>query len=336
MGALYTHTNRGAIVLTPAIYNADHQNHIDNGDAAHLGGFSANVTQMQSVTDPGALGSESLAASIADEIGRIRFALARIVGGSKKWYEAPAVDLSSALAGYIYGLKLSNGTDATNDIDIAVGAAAADTGGIITLASGITKRLDAAWAVGTGNGGLDTGSVANGTYHMYLIERVDTAVVDAIFSLSVSGPALPANYTLSRRIGSIVRAGGTILGFKQFGDEFRLATSVQDVNVTSVSSGAVNRILLSIPAGLEVEANFLASASDSGGNTRNLFLSYPGESDAANGIILRSALGVVNFAPARIRTDTNRQVQTNLGGTGGAGAITLVTRGWIDNRGRLG
>ncbi len=58
---------------------------------------------------------------------------------------------------------LSNNADATNDIDIAVGEAASDgaTPFLMTLASSITKRLDAAWSVGTGNGGLDTGSIAN-------------------------------------------------------------------------------------------------------------------------------------------------------------------------------
>jgi hypothetical protein len=60
------------------------------------------------------------------------------------------------------GLILSNNvTDATNDIDIAAGVATAYDGTYwrpFELTSAITKRLDAAWAVGTGNGGLDTGS----------------------------------------------------------------------------------------------------------------------------------------------------------------------------------
>lgn len=65
----------------------------------------------------------------------------------------------------IYGLTLSNnGTDAVNDIDIAAGRCSqlSDAAPLV-LASTLTKRLDAAWAVGSGNGGRDTGSIADGT-----------------------------------------------------------------------------------------------------------------------------------------------------------------------------
>jgi hypothetical protein len=36
--------------------------------------------------------------------------------------------------------------------------------------------------VGSAAGGLDVGTIANGTYHVYLIKRPDTLVVDALFS----------------------------------------------------------------------------------------------------------------------------------------------------------
>ncbi len=90
------------------------------------------------------------------------------------------------IKGYLFGLTLSNNaSDATNDIDIAPGVCADTTGAVrMALASSITKRLDAAWTVGTGNGGLDQGSIANATYHKHLIMRSDSGVVDAIYSLS--------------------------------------------------------------------------------------------------------------------------------------------------------
>ena len=46
-------------------------------------------------------------------------------------------------------------------------------------------------------------AIANTDYYVYLIKRVDTDVVDAIFSASATAPTLPTNYTLFRRIGSI-------------------------------------------------------------------------------------------------------------------------------------
>jgi len=88
--------------------------------------------------------------------------------------------------GHIGGLKLSNNaSDATNDIDIAPGEARDKTNARgMVLSSGITKRLDATFTAGTGNGGLDQGVIANATYHVHLIENPTTVATDAIFSLS--------------------------------------------------------------------------------------------------------------------------------------------------------
>lgn len=92
----------------------------------------------------------------------------------------------AAFSGLLFGLKLSNSTgDATNDTQLDPGIAIDSTQTeFMQLASAIIKQLDAAWAVGSNAGGLDQGSIANGTYHKHLIKRVDTGVVDAIYSLS--------------------------------------------------------------------------------------------------------------------------------------------------------
>jgi hypothetical protein len=113
--------------------------------------------------------------------------------------------------GHIYGLTLTtNSTDATNDVDIAAGEAASDdtAPALITLASAITKRFDTAWAVGTNQGGLDTGSVGNSRYAIWAIKRPDTGVVDVLSSLSFTAPTMPANYTQKALIGEFTRAGG--------------------------------------------------------------------------------------------------------------------------------
>jgi len=86
MPALYTITTRASgTILTAAIYNADHQNHVNNGDAAHLGGFSSNTSQMRTQVNPGDVGSESLAISISDELARIRYMIA-LQRGTTFWY----------------------------------------------------------------------------------------------------------------------------------------------------------------------------------------------------------------------------------------------------------
>jgi hypothetical protein len=151
--------------------------------------------------------------------------------GSGNWrcasYSRASGSSLRASTGYLYGLTISNNvSDATNDIDIAAGEAASDaaTPLLLVLGSSLTKRLDAAWAAGTGNGGLDTGAIANTSYHIWLIQRSDTGVVDALFSASATAPTMPTNYDRKRRIGSIVRSAGAILGFRLF----HFATNVSE------------------------------------------------------------------------------------------------------------
>jgi len=74
--------------VTAADLNAEFDNILNNLTAANVDDFSANVSQMQSSTDPGEVGSESLATSVAGEIQRIRFLLTEITG-SEEWYESP-------------------------------------------------------------------------------------------------------------------------------------------------------------------------------------------------------------------------------------------------------
>ena len=95
---LYTHTTRATgTILTAAIYNADHQNHITNQNPQQTGAYSDNVGQMQTNTNPGGVGSESLPTNVAGEFERLRFQLKAIIG-SAQWYSAPAITLQ-ALAG---------------------------------------------------------------------------------------------------------------------------------------------------------------------------------------------------------------------------------------------
>jgi hypothetical protein len=125
------------------------------------------------------------------------------------------------LKSVIYGLTYANNAgDATNDLDIAAGGAMDSTGAYwMTLSAAITKQLDAAWAVGTNAGGLDTGAVGNSDYYIWLIKRSDTGVVDALYSLSSTAPTMPTNYDYKRLIGWFKRVGGTIVAFHTYETE---------------------------------------------------------------------------------------------------------------------
>lgn len=89
MAGNYTHTTRAdGLILTGAIYNSDHQNHVDNCTPTGLDDYSTNAAEMRTQTDPGGVGSESLATSIAGEIARIRYVLARLIDKTY-WYDTP-------------------------------------------------------------------------------------------------------------------------------------------------------------------------------------------------------------------------------------------------------
>ena len=125
------------------------------------------------------------------------------------------------LPGYISGLQLST-AGSSSTFGIAVGTASNTTAlSYMALSSAYTKTTSS-WTVGTGNGALDTGTIANNTwYHAFLIQRTDTGVVDVLVSLSPTSPTLPASYTLFRRIGSMKTDGSAHwTKFVQNGDEF--------------------------------------------------------------------------------------------------------------------
>ena len=105
MPGLYTHTTRANdLILDATVYNGDHQNHIDNADAANMGGHSANATQMQATTDPGEVSSENLAASVADELERLRFII-KEMKNSTQWYTSTETRIRNL------GFYLTNVTD---------------------------------------------------------------------------------------------------------------------------------------------------------------------------------------------------------------------------------
>jgi hypothetical protein len=247
------------------------------------------------------------------------------------------VTAAASRAGYIRGLTLSNGTDATNDIDIAAGSAADSTDAdIITLGSALTKRLDAAWAVGTGNGGRDTGAIANTTYHVWLIKRSDTGVVDALFSTSATSPTMPANYDYKRRIGSIIRQSGAILAFTQFGNYFYLTSAVTDRDSTAAAADAL--LTLSVPSGITVMPfmDILHTAQTS--STNSVEVGHGTRSTAELLLIYYSGAPAFTFAAqiaGMVYTNTSSQIRICV--TIGAGSVLnsiWKTHGWLDvNRG---
>ena len=90
MAGLYSHTTRATgTTLTASIYNTDHQNHIDNQTPQMTDDYSSNVAQMQSTVNPGGVGTESLATTLAGEVERLRYVIKTMHGGAQ-WYPGAA------------------------------------------------------------------------------------------------------------------------------------------------------------------------------------------------------------------------------------------------------
>lgn len=91
--------------------------------------------------------------------------------------------LSAIIRSYLAGLTLSTaGSSAT--FGIAVGVAADSTDATTMVLPSAYSKTTSSWAVGSGNGALDTGGgiINNSWYHTYLIQRPDTGVVDVLVS----------------------------------------------------------------------------------------------------------------------------------------------------------
>lgn len=245
---------------------------------------------------------------------------------------------------HIHGLTLSNNaSDATNDIDIAAGSAASDgaTPFLMTLASGLTKRLDAAWAAGNGNGGwLDGASMPDGTAHAFFMQRSDNGAVDVGFSASTS-PTLPTNYNRKRRLGSIIRESGAIVAFKQDGDLFlRARTTVR----TSTAALASSLLACRVPTGLNLRpllVNDLRLSASSADVSVSMGSGSAGSADRIVQVVTTGAAtshlheDLVHID--KFTTDTSGQIYYAATiSTGSIALNALYCDGWIDTRGRLG
>jgi hypothetical protein len=245
-----------------------------------------------------------------------------------------------AIKGHIYGLTMSNAADTTNDIQVATGEAADESGQIVmVLASAIVKQIDVAWAVGTNAGGMNTGSVANATwYEVHLIYRQDTGVVDVMFTTTANRGTLPTNYTHHRRIGWVRRGTATNLQFVQDGDYFTLVTAINDIAVTktttatlatvTVPPNAIGRFRATVDGNTTVNANSAVVLRD------------PDEDSSAPALATGlGSLGYFDLATCAaaghfdIRVNGSSQIEHDS--EVAQGNLDVSTYGWIDRRRRL-
>jgi hypothetical protein len=223
-----------------------------NVDIGTPGDNTVNLAQLASGTD-----GELFTWDTSGDPAKVAVGTATHVLTSNGAGAAPTFQAGGVATGFIGGLNITNnGSDGDHDIDIAVGSARDYTDAVTMTqgTAGLTKRIDATWAVGDGNGGLDsTDTVGNNTgYGVYLIRRSDSGVVDVLISsdMTAAGSALtmPTNYDQKRLIGWVLTDGSAnIYAFTQSGDYFRLGDTVLQINDSTITSNTFEDLIVTCP-----------------------------------------------------------------------------------------
>jgi hypothetical protein len=300
-------------------------------------------------------GSADSTKKVRFEVDGLTTATTRVVTvPDKNGTMAMTSDLASTvLRSYISGCELSNnGSDATNDIDVAAGSCADSTNAVMITVAALTKQLDANWAAGTNQGMRYSGAaIANTTYHIWAVAKADgTQDIYATpnASAATASGALTllqaesggADYVYARRIGSILRESAAIVGFVQDGNDFMRKSPVLDVSALNPGTSAVTRTL-SVPTGIRVEARVQVSYASGNDVQGSAYLSDLSQTDLQASVSAAPLSSVsndsqtifVSSGPMGVYTNTSGQIRSRQDNSDAATVIRIATLGWTDTRG---
>lgn len=253
----------------------------------------------------------------------------------------------SALA----GLTLTNDvTTPLTTLDVAQGLCTSDdalyASRVPMTLTAMTGTVSGTWLVGTAQPKLDAGTVANTTtYHVFVIERLDTSLTDILFSTSATAPVLPSSYSKKRRIGAFrTSATAQIIPFHQYGDEFYWDTvPALDVNATNPTTTAVTRTLtvpLGVPVLAFVNLLLIGSASNEESGVYLSSLDVTDQAASSTAAPLATIAGSLWSNPyghggsARVWTNASGQIRSRCLTSSASIIFRLATIGWLDRRGQ--
>jgi hypothetical protein len=221
---------------------------------------------------------------------------------------------------YLEGFAVS-ATSGSTSFTIAPGECMDSTNAAVIdrIASG--TKTTAAFAEGSGNGGLDIGSMAANTYYYpFALRRPDTGVTDVCFSLSATAPTLSAPaiaaFTQYRRIPGLLYTGATasqlINAINLSNSSVALSAAVNTTSGTAIDIVAIptdkQRFTLYFnDVSTNSAANWLVQLGDSGGIETTTYTSI---SQTLDGV-----------------TSPNAQVASTSGMIIGSGTAANVLRG---------
>lgn len=254
---------------------------------------------------------------------------------------------SGQVFGFLSGLIISNNSvDSDHDLDISIGSArSSDDSVTIPLGTALTKRIDAVWASGTGNGGLPSAvSLSSNTwYHVFIIANDGATTVDVGFDTDLSATNLLSDSSLTkyRRIGSILTdASSNISEFRQIGDYFYWGVPTQDYSDTSLSTSRIS-VAIKTPVDIKTIAMVALRTVGAGGLNIAIILTDPDLSDVTpTSAVSQGHADNSGSVDARgksfiqVPTNTSSEIGFRANTSSASGAAQISTFGWIDQRGR--
>lgn len=233
------------------------------------------------------------------------------------------------LSGHIDGLTWSK--NGSNTIDIAAGVAVATDGETVISYDGDTA-LDLATLFGDG-GLLDTGTVANTNYELYILRNPGTEDVRPLAVVEGAAPTLPSGYTQYRKFGWVKRSAGSIVGFKTYltaggGIAFEWSSPTVDVSLADTLTTSRRTDAIKVPLAFSVFATINVEIYDPT-TTLAVDIYCPDRSDmtvaissGVAGSAPLSTLAIVTAGNSQVRTQ--QRVRTSAAGLIAAEANTTV------------
>jgi hypothetical protein len=330
-------TMTGMLVLpatTPTLgTHATNKTYVDAADALKANANNAALTGNPTAPNPpGGDNDTSIATTAFITSVAVRYDMVQSLTAGQR--AQARTNISAVLQGYLFGLTTSWSSGTV--FGVAAGQAADSTGvDLLVLGSAYTKTTGA-WAVGSGNGAMDTGTVPAASWvYVFIIKRNDTGVTDLLISLSATAPTLPANYNTFRRIGAMKTVASALVKFFQSGDEFLWDIPIADQ--INQNPGAGTLLGLTIPPAIMVDAifhiTFNASAVAATAIIHSpLVLNQISGGVSSNFQLATQISGIIASSVMRMLTNTG-QLRAVVGG-GGTPQLSLVTHGWNERRGK--
>jgi hypothetical protein len=310
-------------------------------DAGYVGAWVVTIAQGQTTITGGDISLYPNAPFITDKLkDKISQAFA-----DARYAFKDAVPTNKA---YFSGFEITNNvSDTDHDIDFGAGECADSTGSaFLSLASTMTKRIDATWAAGNNQGGLFSGTVAsNTTYHLFVIQKDSDGSIDAGFDTSITAANIPTGYTNYRRVASLYTdSSANLVQITNMGDEFLLKVPVNNYNTTNPGTSAI-LVTLSVPLGFKsrVIAAINTECLATGGGLYNLLVTSTDQTDTVPSdtvFTIRNDIGASvqlnNTVYSNWRTNTSGQIRVRLDVSDADLTVFVITHGWLDDRGRFG